>query len=148
MSSIDWALDAASRITGTFAVALIDYESGLTLGARGGSPGFDLDVAAAGNTELVRTELDVLARLGIQDPIDDILITLSAQYHVIRPVASRDGETLFFHLALNRAQANLAMARRDLRMIVDHFYDGAPRSAVVTDAGEPGSVPHAATRTA
>lgn len=146
MSSVDWALDAASRITGTFAVALIDYESGLTLGARGGSPGFDLDVAGPGNTEVVRAELDVMGKLGIQHSIEDILITLSAQYHVIRPISSREGEKLFFYLALNRAQANLALARRDLRMIVDQFYDGAPRSA--TGAGEPRPVPHAAIRTA
>lgn len=148
MSSIDWALNAASTITGAFAAALIDYGNGITLGARGGDADFDLDVAARGNAEVVRAELDVMAKLGIEDSIEDILITLGTRYHVIRPISSRGDEKLFFYLALDRARANLAMARRDLRVIVDQFYDSAPRSAPVTVIPEPRPVPHAAIRTA
>lgn len=139
MSNIDWALNAASTIKGAFAVALVDYESGMTLGSRGGSPEFDLEVAAPGNSEVMRSKLDVMAKVGIRDAIEDILITLDAQYHVIRAIASRGDEQLFFYLALNRAQANLAMARRDLRSIVDQFYVGALGSAPAT--GIPGPEP-------
>ncbi|MBP2368534.1 hypothetical protein [Pseudonocardia parietis] len=129
MSNIDWALNSASAIKGAFAVALVDYESGMTLGSRGGSPEFDLDVAAPGNSEVMRAKLDVMAKLGIRDSVEDILITLDTQYHVIRPISSRGEEQLFFYLALNRAQANLAMARRDLRAVADQFYVGAPGPA-------------------
>lgn len=122
MSSIDYTLDMAANIKGAFAVAIVDYDSGMTLGSRGGSPEFDLDVAAPGNSDVVRTKLEVMQKLGLRETIDDILITLDSQYHLIRPIHGNTDEKLFFYLVLNRAQANLAMARRDLRMIEQQFY--------------------------
>ncbi len=126
MSSIDHTLDMAANIKGAFAAAIVDYDSGMTLGSRGGSPEFDLDVAAPGNSEVVRTKLEVMAKLGLRESIDDILITLDTQYHLIRPIHGNSEEKLFFYLVLNRAQANLAMARRDLRMIEQQFYMAGP----------------------
>jgi hypothetical protein len=125
--NIDSSLDMAANIKGAFAVAVVDYDSGMTLGSRGGSPEFDLDVAAPGNSDVVRTKLDVMAKLGLREAIEDILITLDTQYHLIRIIRGGGDEKLFFYLALNRAQANLAMARRDLRVIEQQFYMAAPR---------------------
>jgi hypothetical protein len=127
MSSIDHTLDMAANIKGAFAVAIVDYDSGMTLGSRGGSPEFDLDVAAPGNSDVVRTKLEVMQKLGLRETIEDILITLDTQYHLIRPVYSRtDEDKVFFYLVLNRQQANLAMARRDLRMIAQRFTMDGP----------------------
>ena len=128
MTDIDAALNAAANIRGAFAVALVDYDSGMTLGARGGSAEFDLDVAAPGNSEVVRSKLDVMDKLGLRENIEDILITLDTQYHLIRPIWGRTEDRLFFYLALNRAQANLAMARRDLRIITQRFTIDGPAS--------------------
>jgi hypothetical protein len=129
VTDIDSALDAAAGIKGAFAVALVDYDSGLTLGSRGGSAQFDLDVAAPGNSEVVRAKLDVMEALGLRETIEDILITLDTQYHLIRPLWGRTEDKLFFYLALNRAQANLAMARRDLRIIANRFRMDDPSAA-------------------
>jgi len=126
MSSIEHSLDMAANIKGAFAVALVDYESGMTLGSRGGSPEFDLDVAAPGNSDVMRTKLDVMQKLGLRETIEDILITLDTQYHLIRPVRGGGDEKLFLYLVLNRAQASLAMARRDLRVIELQFYMAVP----------------------
>ena len=116
MSNIDHTLDMAANIKGAFAVAIVDYESGMTLGSRGGSAEFDLDVAAPGNSEVMRAKLDVMQKLGLRnETIEDILITLGTQYHLIRLVDTSKGDGLFFYLALNKAQANLAMARRQLQ---------------------------------
>ena len=128
MSDIDDALDMAANIKGAFAVALVDYDSGMTLGSRGGSAEFDLDVAAPGNSEVVRSKLDVMQKLGLRETIEDILITLESQYHLIRPVQGNTEDKLFFYLALNRAQSNLAMARRDLKVITQRFYIDGPSS--------------------
>ena len=126
MANIDHSLDMAANIKGAFAVAIVDYDSGMTLGSRGGSPEFDLDVAAPGNSDVVRTKLEVMQKLGLRESIEDILITLDTQYHLIRIIRGNVDERLFFYLVLNRAQANLAMARRDLRVIEQQFYMSAP----------------------
>ena len=102
MSSIDYTLDMAANIKGAFAVAIVDYDSGMTLGSRGGSPEFDLDVAAPGNSDVVRTKLEVMQKLGLREAIEDILITLDSQYHLIRPIHGNNDEKLFFYLVLNR----------------------------------------------
>ena len=132
MSNVEHSLDMAANIKGAFAVALVDFESGMMLGSRGGSAEFDLDVAAPGNSDVVRTKLEVVQKLGLREAVEDILITLDSQYHLLRLIRGTD-EKLFFYLVLNRAQANLAMARRDLRVIEQEFYMGHPASS----AGRP-----------
>ena len=138
MSDIEYALNQAANIKGAFAVAIVDYDSGMTLGSRGGSAEFDLDVAAPGNSEVVRAKFDVMQKLGLRETIEDILITLDTQYHLIRPIYSNSDDKLFFYLVLNRQQANLAMARRDLRMIGQRFYLDDPSSQAAVPAQDQG----------
>lgn len=112
MTTVDLTLDAALQIDGALSAALVDYDSGMSLGQAGS--GLDLDVAAAGNTDVVRAKLRTLQRLGLQDGIEDILITLSTQVHLIRLLQSASGKGLFLYLVLDRDRSNLAMARRQL----------------------------------
>jgi hypothetical protein len=115
MTTIEVSLKEAMEIAGAIAVALVDYQSGMMLGSAGG--GIDLEVAAAGNTEVVRAKMATMAQLGLDDTIEDILITLGKQYHLIRPITGANGAGLFLYLAVSKAQANLAMARRQLAAI-------------------------------
>ncbi|MFI0445438.1 hypothetical protein [Actinomadura sp. 6N118] len=101
---------------GAIGAALVDYESGMSLGSAGGGNDLDLEVASAGNTEVVRAKVRTLEALKINDSIEDILITLNKQYHLIR-VLERGGTRLFLYLALDRSRANLALARHNLRNI-------------------------------
>jgi len=89
-----------------------DFESGLCLGLAG-NPGFDFELAAAGNTEVVRATKTIRDKLGLKDRIDDILITLTGQYHLIRMV----GTSMFLYMALDRRRSNLALARKELATI-------------------------------
>jgi hypothetical protein len=116
--SIETALKEAMTIQGAIGVALVDYDSGMSLGSLGGGDYLNLEVAAAGNTEVVRAKLRVMASLGLNDNIEDILITLHRQYHLIRLMApSKGSPTLFLYLALDRERANLALARHYLKRI-------------------------------
>ena len=107
MGNLAQSLDELMQIDGAIAVAVVDSNSGMVLGKAGG--GVDLDVAGAGNTEVVRSKLKTMKSLGLKDNIEDILITLGKQYHIIRPMTERAG--VFIYLVLDKAKASLALAR-------------------------------------
>lgn len=96
------------NVTGSMATALVDYESGMCLGTEG--TGINIEVAAAGNMEVMKAKTRVMHDLGIEGGIQDILITLESQYHIIQPV----GNSMFLYIAIDRKQGNLAMARHKL----------------------------------
>jgi hypothetical protein len=108
MANLNDTLNNMLQLDGAMCVALVDSNSGMMLGSAGSV--VDLEVAAAGNTEVVRAKLKTMKSLGIADKIEDILITLGKQYHIIRPVEAKAG--LFIYLVLDKAKSNLAMARR------------------------------------
>lgn len=108
MTSVQEALTELLTVDGAMCAALVDSDSGMLLGSAGS--GLDLELAAAGNTEVVRYKLKTMQSLGLGDSIDDILITLGEQYHVIRPLAKNQG--LFLYLVLDKQRSNLALARR------------------------------------
>jgi hypothetical protein len=114
---IEPALKSAMEIEGALGAALVDYESGMSLGSLGGGRYLDLEVAAAGNTEVLRAKMRAMRALHLDDTIEDILITLGRQYHLIRLLRTDRSATLFMYLALDRGKANLAMARHQLRQI-------------------------------
>ena len=108
MATVNESLNGLLRTDGALAAALVDSNSGMMLGGVG--TGMDLELAAAGNTEVVRSKMKTMKSLGLTDSIEDILITLTKAYHIIRPVQAKPG--IFIYLVLDRAKANLAMARR------------------------------------
>jgi hypothetical protein len=118
VANIETALKEAMTIEGAIGVALVDYTSGLTLGVSGGGAIMDMNVAAAGNTDVVRAKVRTLEMLGLGDNIEDILITLDSQYHLIRLLQGRrTGDALFLYLSLAKNRANLGLARHQLRKI-------------------------------
>jgi hypothetical protein len=113
MPNIQQSLDDILTIDGAIATALVDSNSGMMLGHAGG--GVDLEVAAAGNTEVVRSKMKTMSLLKLKDNIEDMLITLGKQYHIIRPLASKAG--LFLYIVLDKQRANLALARRKVQEV-------------------------------
>lgn len=107
MSNISDALDELVELSGAQCAALVDSDSGLILGQSGST--VDLEVIAAGNTEVVRSQLKSLKALGRESTIDDILITLTTQYDIMRPLKANP--SVFLFVTLDKAKANLALAR-------------------------------------
>jgi len=116
--NIETALKEAMEIEGATGAALVDWDSGMALGTLGGGKYLDLDLAAAGNTEVVRAKMRTVESLKLNDQVEDILITLNSQYHLIRLLRKADGaQSLFLYLVLDRGKANLALARHHLKRI-------------------------------
>lgn len=107
MANVTETLDSIMGIDGALAAAVVDANSGMVLGKIGG--GVDLDIAGAGNTEVVRAKMKTMKALGLKDNIEDILITLGKQYHIIRPMAEKPG--VFVYVVLDKAKSSLALAR-------------------------------------
>ena len=105
------SLESLGEIDGFVGGCLVDSDSGMMLGAQGG--GVNLELAAAGNTQVVRAKRKTMETLRLDDQIEDILISLGKQYHLIRPLESND--RIFLYVVLDRAKSNLAMARHELK---------------------------------
>ncbi len=108
MATIKQTLDELMTLDGALCAAIVDSASGMILGSIGS--GVDMEVAAAGNTEVVRAKMKTMRALGLSDVIEDILITLGKQYHIIRPSSRKEG--VFIYCVLDKQRSNLAMARR------------------------------------
>ncbi|XUL91672.1 hypothetical protein ACQ86D_37940 [Streptomyces galilaeus] len=118
MASVEVSLkEMMAGTEGAMGAAVVDYTSGMALGTLGGSKSLDLTVAAAGNTDVIRAKVRTMEQLGLKGQIEDILITLDGQYHLIRLITGRGGNGLFLYLVLDKARSNLAMARHQLKRV-------------------------------
>ncbi len=113
MTDINSSLEEVMKIDGAICTSLVDFSSGMVLGEAG--TGVDMELAAAGNSEVVKAKLSTMESLGLGESIEDILITLGSQYHIIRPIENQGG--LFLYLVLDKKKSNLALARRKVQNI-------------------------------
>ena len=115
MADYQSSLNEAMQIDGALGAALVDSQSGMALATAGNPDGLDLGVAAAGNSNVVQAKLRTMRDLGLNQKLEDILITLETQYHIIRTFSREEG--IFLYLVLDKARSNLAMARFKLASI-------------------------------
>lgn len=108
-------IDGLSEIAGYIGSCLVDSETGLMMASDGGNGSLDLEAAAAGNTEVVKAKRNAMKLLGLKDTIEDILISLGKQYHLIRPLEK--APAVFLYVALDRKVANLGMARVQVKNV-------------------------------
>lgn len=107
MSNVTESLESLIALAGARSAALVDSSSGMVIGQAGSVD--ELEITAAANTEVVRAQLKSIGTLGSSDTIDDILITLSTQYDIVRPLAANP--SIFLFLVMDKDKSNLAMAR-------------------------------------
>ena len=107
----------ASEIPGFIAASLVDMESGMTLGLKSNRPDFDLAAASAYNSEMVKQKMKIMKALNLRTSLEDMLINLGDQIHLIRLVTP----TTFIYMAVDRTQANLAIVRNVVQKNVANF---------------------------
>lgn len=110
---IQKSIDAiVAGIPTIIAVSIVDINSGMSLGAVTKDSSFDPDIASAYNAEVVKQKLAAMKALGIgEQGIEDILITLSNQIHLLRVTEDKQH---FIYIAAKK-ETNLAIARSVLR---------------------------------
>ncbi|WP_411149333.1 hypothetical protein [Streptomyces sp. A30] len=134
MPGIDECLLEAMRLPGARGAALVDWTSGLALGAVGEAPGGDQEAAAVEAAELARLAAEQHAfapdpgeeaggegegrgeggaghDVGADPPVEDLIISNRDSYHVLRFVRTSFDSSVCLHLWLARAEGNLALAR-------------------------------------
>ncbi|GAA4789685.1 hypothetical protein [Streptomyces ziwulingensis] len=131
MPGIDESLLEAMRLPGARGASLVDWISGLALGAAGEAPGGDPEAAAAETAELARhaAESGSLApaegaTTGREPPVADLIVTTADSYHLLRFVSTPFDSTVFLHLWLDRHDGNLALARIRLAELADRLVLG------------------------
>ena len=100
-----------SDVSGVVAAAVVDLESGMTLAAKSNRADFDLAVASAYNSELVKQKMKIMKTLNLKSTLEDMLLTLSDQFHLIRFLP---GGGAFLYLAAERTGTNLAILRNSV----------------------------------
>lgn len=96
-----------AEVPGFIAASLVDLDSGMTLAVKSARPDFDLAAASAFNSEIIKQKHKTIRALGLSSVLEDILLTLSDQLHLIKMV----GNSSFIYLAAERATTNLAIMR-------------------------------------
>ena len=108
-------LSSALGIPGARAVSLLDPQGPTVLWWAGQTAPSEQQVATV--VALTSAAAGLVLLTEPDDELGDIILTSSDTFHVIRLV---EGETLrVAHLTLRRADANLAMARREFRELID-----------------------------
>ena len=98
-------------VNGVIATAVVDLESGMTLAAKSNRADFDLAVASAYNSELVKQKMKIMRALNLKSSLEDMLLTLTDQFHLIKFLP---GGTSFLYLAADRSGTNLAILRNSV----------------------------------
>jgi len=103
-----------TEIKGFIGACLVDSDTGLVMVSK--STGrLDMELAGAVNAEVVKAKLAAIQTLNLKEEIEDMLITLGGQFHLIRPLAKNP--TIFIYVALDRKTANLGMARIQVKKV-------------------------------
>lgn len=100
--------EVKKNIPGYIAVAVTEIKSGISYFSDSSVSSFDPELASAFNLEVVKAKLNAISALGLSQNIDDIMITLTDQIHIID--ISENNE-YFIYLAVDSNKANLGMTK-------------------------------------
>lgn len=106
------ALERGRGLEGSLATLLVETASGSLVAAAIGAKGVDLEVAARATAEFARQKPRVEETIGLKDAVEEVLLTSTRRYYLLRPTGSEG--RLFLLLVLDRSKASLAAAQKEL----------------------------------
>jgi hypothetical protein len=133
-AEIDMLLAHVRDIEGLLAATLLEPLTGTVLAAvrdaaAGGDAGdplptVDPDLVAACAADVLLLVRELAARTEVNDAggdVESVVVTVGGRFHLIRTVRGPAPEPLALVVTLDRAEANLAMAQRELREVGVRF---------------------------
>ncbi|MDQ7046360.1 MAG: hypothetical protein Q9M39_01550 [Sulfurovum sp.] len=114
MNKIEDGLKDILSLNGALGASLVDWGSGMVLGMDTNG-NFPIELASAGNSEVVKAKMTTMKSLELEGNIKDIMISLSDQLHIIHIL--EDNPELFLYVALDSSKSNLALARHKLSTV-------------------------------
>lgn len=100
--------DLQTNVAGFIAVSVTEVKSGMSYFSLSIDSSFDPELASAYNLEVVKAKLSAIKALNLTQRIENIMINLSSQIHIID--ISEDGD-YFIYLAVDANKANLGMTK-------------------------------------
>ncbi|HET7015302.1 MAG TPA: hypothetical protein VFI65_15395 [Streptosporangiaceae bacterium] len=104
-----------TSIDGFAFACLVDQATGMTLAWAPEQGDIYAAAAAAGAADIANALSLMSARLATNETVDDVIVTFSDYFHLIRPVSQDPAKQILLLVMLDRRRANLAMARREIR---------------------------------
>lgn len=110
------------------AAAVVDFDSGMALETYMSSRcQLDLELATAGQAELMRVAVDLFRPLHPAGPADGVTVSYGDNvHHLLTPVADPHGDRLLLSLIVVGSSAGLCMLRRRLRSMQPHQLIAGP----------------------
>ena len=127
MNNASILLRSIFELEGVKGVALADYRSGESLNLESRMSG-NLDFAVAADSGIIRAKINYIHQFGILDAVEEIVISLVNEYHLIKLLKRYEG--LFLYLVLDRTRSNLALTKLKLLEIDDKLVLDVPVLAV------------------
>jgi serine/threonine protein kinase len=113
VASVD--ISGLNEINGFIGGWLVDSESGFVMVGEGGGDAFDLEATMSANVGVARANFNAIDKLKLKDRLDDILISLGNELHLIRPLESTP--KVFLCVALDKEAANPGLARLQMKRV-------------------------------
>lgn len=107
----------ADETGGFIGASVVDMDSGMTLATLSKDQSFDLSTASAYNSEMVKLKLKTINSLGLESDLEDMLLTLSDQIHLIKMT----GNGSFLYLAADKSGTNLAIMRSAVQRHIEEL---------------------------
>jgi hypothetical protein len=117
----DALLDPVTSIDGFRLAGLIDASTGMVLACAQDGDDMSLPTAAAGAADIAGVLSHLTGALAVSDELEDVMVTFNNHFQLIRMLRPTPTQTVILLVILDRARANLAMARLAIRNFCASF---------------------------